>query len=358
MIDQKKRDQAIGSLLAKKGPRLSVYLPTHRSFPDNRQDPILYKNLLQQLEGSLNEALPRRDWEKSMEALKGLLDDTDLWTHTAEGLGVLAAEGQAVTFDLEAPAGPLAQFGEHYYLQPLYPLMDSIGQAYLADLSRDRFALFLVSRDGVVRVEEPQIKSSFPELFDDFDAEKNRNTGSSTGEAGGKHDYRNKSEEIRKDKEKYFRYLDGALANVSKASGLPIILTGTDAVLSEYRQLMKGNFYLEGMIKQPLESMDAESVIKEAKVILKPHLEKGLDSLRTLISNKRKEGKTAFDIKDILTAAQQGRVDILILPAAFAEGEEARLHQAAEQVLLNGGQLHTDFDSHLDLPGGRLALLR
>lgn len=358
MIDQKKRDQMIGGLLQKKAPRLSVYLPTHRSFPDNRQDPILYKNLLQQLETSLSETLPKREWQDSLDAMKRLLDDTDLWLHTTEGLGVLAAEGEAVTFDLEAPAGPLAQFGEHFYLQPLYPLMDAIGQAYLADLSRDRFALFLVSRDGVVRVEEPQIKSSFPELFDDFDAEKNRNTGSSTGEAGGKHDYRNKSEEMRKDKQKYFRYLDGALANVYKSSGLPIILTGTDAILSEYRLVMKGNFYLDGMIKQPLESMDAPAVIKEAKDILKPHLDRGLDSLRTLISNKRKENKTAFELNDILSAAQEGRVEALLLPGEFAQGEEAPLHKAAEQTLLNGGKVQTDFGNHLDLPGGRLALLR
>ncbi|NLD34271.1 MAG: hypothetical protein GX653_05110, partial [Clostridiales bacterium] len=45
-------------------PRISLYLPTHRVQPDNQQDPIQFKNLLQQAEKRLTEeeAYPRRQW--------------------------------------------------------------------------------------------------------------------------------------------------------------------------------------------------------------------------------------------------------------------------------------------------------
>ncbi|NLG74831.1 MAG: hypothetical protein GX535_01195, partial [Xanthomonadaceae bacterium] len=36
-------------------PCLSLYQPTHRSFPDNRQDSIRFKNLVRQLQQSLAE---------------------------------------------------------------------------------------------------------------------------------------------------------------------------------------------------------------------------------------------------------------------------------------------------------------
>ena len=34
---------------------ISLYQPTHRSFPLNKQDPIVFKNLLKELEASLDE---------------------------------------------------------------------------------------------------------------------------------------------------------------------------------------------------------------------------------------------------------------------------------------------------------------
>ena len=37
------------------GPCLSLYQPTHRSHPENQQDPIRFKNLLRSLEQSLAE---------------------------------------------------------------------------------------------------------------------------------------------------------------------------------------------------------------------------------------------------------------------------------------------------------------
>ena len=37
------------------GPCLSLYQPTQRSFPDSRQNPIRYKNLLKELQRSLGE---------------------------------------------------------------------------------------------------------------------------------------------------------------------------------------------------------------------------------------------------------------------------------------------------------------
>lgn len=42
-------------------PCLSLYQPTHRHHPDNRQDPIRYRNLLREMEDSLGRKYPTGD---------------------------------------------------------------------------------------------------------------------------------------------------------------------------------------------------------------------------------------------------------------------------------------------------------
>ncbi len=358
MIDLNKRDTQMAELLKAQGPRVSIFIPTHRAFPDNRRDPIAYKNQLQEAEAKLAAAYPRREWQEMLERLQELLEDTDFWNHTTEGLAVLAGGNTMATFRLDAPVGPMNTVGSQYHLPPIYPMLQSISQAYLADISRDRFTVHQVSREGVEQVELPDIKASFPELFDDFDAGSNLNVGTYSGLIGTHHGHRARPEEIEKDREKYFRYLDGAFAKLYRDTGLPLILAGTQSNLAEFRQLAKGDFYLEGAIEKPLDAMEQKELQEMLRRIMQPHQEKALGALRTTISNKRKENRVAADLGALREAAREGRVETLLVPGTPKENERQALDEAAEQVLLNGGEVFSlDWDT-LDALGGRMALLR
>lgn len=358
MIDLKKRDRVVGVMMAMEAPKLSIYLPTHRSFPENKQDPILYKNLVQQAEAELDGKYPRRLWEGTIAALNRLLDDTELWMHTSEGLGVLAAGDRVESFDLERPAGPMVQIGGHFHLLPLYPLVDSMGQAYLMDISLDRFRSFHVNRDGLAEISLPEIKGSFTELFDDSDAQRHMNTGSAAGESGGYHGYQHKDAQMSRDTTKYFRYLDDAFTKLYRRDGLPVILAGTEASQAEFRKLAKGTFYLAGGISQPLESLSFKAALELVNKILAPTLEKSMGSLRTQISNKRSEKKALSDLKEIAAAAAEGRVESLLVTNAAGSDSLRELEEPVEQVLLYGGQLSLDSDGLLGLNEPQLALLR
>ena len=358
MIDEKRRDKLVGELIAEDTPRISLYIPTHRAYPDNRQDPIVYKNQLKLVENALEERSPRRDWEKTFEKMQLLLEDENFWMHTTEGLGVLGAGGRAETFLLDSPEDPAFYVGDDFHLLPLYPLIGSLSQAYLADISRDRFIMYYAGSEGITEMEMPDIKNDFSELFDDFDANANLRTGSYGGLSGALHGHGSKPEEPDKDREKYFRYLDGAFASLNKKSGLPVILAGTQDSLNEFSALAKGAFYLDGKIESPLESLSPDDIAGRIKTILKPSLEKSLSSLRTLINNKQNENKAVGDLKDIAAAAQEGRVELLILPQVLRESEQASMDKAAQQVLQNGGRVYSDRGGALELPHGRLALLR
>ncbi len=358
MLDYAKRDQLINQLIPLEGLKVSLYLPTHRAFPDNRQDPIQYKNLLQQLEAELEKHHPRRDWQAMMDRLKALLDDTDLWLYATEGLAVLAAGEQVHTFRLDAPAGPLYTLGEHLHLLPLYPVLPPLEAVYVADISQDRVNVQRASREGLAPMELPELKKTMSELFEDFDAEGNLRTGSYGGAHGAFHGHDSRSEGVARDRVKYFRYLDDAFAKLIKDSHLPMILAGTTASVTEFRQVAKGNFYLSQGIDRPLEALSADEAMKQITKLIKPRLEQELNSLKTLIINKQKDNKTTQELAAIREAAQSGRVEALLLPGTLPANEQALLDEAISHTLQNGGQVYHDPEGLLALDSRRLALMR
>jgi hypothetical protein len=57
-------DYAAGLLGSHEPPCLSLYQPTHRHHPDNRQDPIRFRNLVKALEQSLRQKYTAREVQR------------------------------------------------------------------------------------------------------------------------------------------------------------------------------------------------------------------------------------------------------------------------------------------------------
>ena len=68
-------------------------MPTHRSHPENLQDPIRYKNLVKQLEESLLQQYSAIELQKFVEPFETLGNNTQSWNHILDGLAVFSATG-------------------------------------------------------------------------------------------------------------------------------------------------------------------------------------------------------------------------------------------------------------------------
>jgi len=72
---------------------LSLYQPTHRRHPDNHQDPIRLRHLVQVLESSLRQQQTSDAVKVLLEPCEALAQDHDFWNHRQGGLAVLGAPG-------------------------------------------------------------------------------------------------------------------------------------------------------------------------------------------------------------------------------------------------------------------------
>jgi len=341
MIDSNRLLDFLTASRSAEGLRVSVYIPTHRIHPDNKADPILYKNQLQQLQAQLEKDHQPREWEGQLKRMSALLEDGDLWRHTAQGLGVLAAGDRTESFILERAVEPLHAAGRHFHLLPLFHQDEQVRDAMLVDLSRDRYIAYQVNQYQITQMRLEDVKNYFTDLFSDFDLNSNRD-----------------QLERRKDREKYFRYLDEEFLKLYKEQGLHVILAGTRDTLAQFKSLAQGSQYLDGVIDQPLETLSDKQTISAVKDILRPLYEGWLAALNTELSNAQNAGKALTDLGEIRDAAKEGRVSKLVMGVQLPFGTMKTIDQVMDDVLLAGGQIVVVDQADKPLGRDHAAILR
>ena len=323
------------------GQRLSVYIPTHRVHPDNKADPIQYRNQLLNLQAQLEKDHQPKEWEAPLRHMNALLEDGDLWRHTAQGLGVLAAGDKMESFVLERTIEPLNAAGRHFHLLPLFHQDEQVRDAMLVDLSRDRYIAYQVSQNQITPMHLEDVKGTFTELFDDPDMDSNRDILGPL-----------------KDREKYLRYLHEAFLKLYKEEGQRIILAGTRDTLAQFRNLAQGSQYLDGMIDQPLETLSDKQILAAVKDILQPLYKNWLATLDTELSNAHNTGKALNDLGEIRDAAREGRIGKLVMGAQPPAGTMKTVDQAVDDVLLAGGRIVVVDQADKPLGRDHAAILR
>src|SRR5947208_148938 len=106
-------------------PCLSVYLPTARTYPESQQDPVRYRNLLDQAEMQLREARPPAKAVGLMDKFRGLLKDDVFWSHRLDGLAVLGSPDTFHVFELNRQVPERVVVADTFHVKPLLRIAQS-----------------------------------------------------------------------------------------------------------------------------------------------------------------------------------------------------------------------------------------
>src|SRR5438309_11234057 len=111
--------ERLASLLAAhQAPCISLYLPTKRAYPETQQNPILFKDLLNQAEELLRQKYPGGAVHSWLDRLMHLRDDQLFWTQRSDGLAVFAFPDAFEMFDLPRRVPPLAVVADSFDINP------------------------------------------------------------------------------------------------------------------------------------------------------------------------------------------------------------------------------------------------
>ncbi len=345
------------------GPLVSLYQPTHRSFPDNKQDPIVYKNLLRDVEDSLKINSDSRVIESIMKPFYELQDDEGFWNNTMDGIAILASQNKCIVYNLHNTVKAFSVVANSFHIKPLLKAFQSIDNYQLLGLSRKDFSLYQGNRFGFQEIKfDEDVLKTMEDVLGNQHSESYLTYASHGGGTSGQtmfYGQSDRKEENDKDTEKYFRYVDGfVLENYSKKSQLPLILVGLQEYHSHFKSLSKNPYLLEEGINKSIESLDLDELENRAReMIMVINVEK-IKNLANSYLQAEAESLGSSDLALVAKAAYEGRVKTILIEEDKIEPGKIEytngrikfgdidspelddiLDDLAELVLLNGGNV-------------------
>jgi len=222
-------DYSAGLFDVAQPPCLSLYQPTHRSFPENRQDPIRFRNLLKAIETALGQNYPRRETRPLLAPFLWLIIMSVSSTKALDGLAVLAAADLFRVYRLQRPMPERVVVADSFHTKPLLRVLQSADRYQILGLNRQEMRLFEGNRDAVDEIEPAlEVPRTIADAVGERAGEperKNRVYGPAAPGATTRHGTDVREEGVANDTERFFRAVDRAvLEHHSRPSGLPLLL--------------------------------------------------------------------------------------------------------------------------------------
>ena len=301
-------------------PCLSLYQPTHRHNPDNRQDPIRFGNLVKELETSLRQQYPADETRHFLEPFEALAHDHDFWDHTLDGLAVLSGPNLFHIFQLRRQVAELAVVADSFHTKPLRRFLQSSGHYQILGLSLSKIQIFEGNRDALDEIDPaPGVPRTISEALGDklTDPYSSISTHGGAGQSiAVHHGQGGKMDEIDNDTERFFRAVDRAVLEYhSRPSGLPLIL----AALSEHHHLFHSishNPFLmaEGLHINP-DDLSIDELRERAWQVVEPQYQAKLAKLASEFVEAKSKELGSDDLAQVAQAAATGRVAALLIEA-------------------------------------------
>ena len=294
-------------------PCISLYMPTHRSHPENLQDVIRFKNLLKELEASLVQKYAASEVKKSLEPFEAIIDDENLWNQTIEGLAIFSAKGFFKVIKLQESVKELAMVADSFHTKPLRQYLQSTDRYHVLGIGLKDIQLFEGNRHSLVKLD---LQADVPETLTQALGDELTEKHSSIDSAGIHFGQGGKSDEEDNDTARFFRAVSKSIyENYSKPIGLPLILAALPNHHNLFHKVNKNPLLLANGIDTNPESVAIEKLAQMAWSIMEPEYLGKLDSVVEKFAQEKANGKGSDDMKEIGVAAVEGKIETLIIEA-------------------------------------------
>jgi hypothetical protein len=305
------------------GTRVSLFAPTHRvSGPkEGEADRLRWKNLLTAVEGALLEdGHERRQVQELLAPAWELHGDGMAWSHMADGLAMyLAPGGWSATYRVPLELPELGALGPGFVLGPVLPLLSDQNYVVLT-LSQKDVRVLRGSRDRIGELDVPAVPRAFDDVFEpdgpSSDSVPRPTASGRTGQAGSVYYGASSNDNVHKeDVTEFFREVARGVEQHLAGRSIPMILAGLPEWVAVYRELSSYPHVVEGAIERNPDDMSAEDLRAAAWELVERRLEQDGSRLLDRFHEQRARGTGAAGAEDVATAAQEGRVDTLLLTA-------------------------------------------
>jgi hypothetical protein len=302
-------------------PCLSLYQPTHRHHPGNQEDPIRFRNLIKELDESLQEKYSTAEIRTLMEPFEALSRDHAFWNQTTDRIAVFGAPGLFQVFGLQRTTPELAVVADSFHTNPLMRFLQSSDRFQVLALNLSEIKLFEGNRDALDEINlAPGVPRTLTEALGEELTEPHQTVASYGGTGGAsvamRHGHGDRKDETDIDTERFFRRVDRAiLESHSQPSGLPLILAALPEHQGHFRKHSQNPSLLEEGIRVHPDALPMPEFRERAWHIFQPQYQSRLAKLADEFAVAKSKGLGQENVKQVAVAGATGRIATLLIEA-------------------------------------------
>ena len=283
-------------------PALTITVPTHRTSPDNRQDPIRVKNLVEQAGTRLLAEFSKREIAPLLANLEKLVEEID-YRYTLDGLALFVNRDFARTVQLPFTLKEHVHVGETFLARDLVFAMNRTPRYWVLVLSEKPTRLYEATRDDLIEIQD----GGFPITHEGPGGEQSLPGGFGIKKSA----YRDERHR------QFFRKVDDVLKPFLANDPQPLIVAGVERYLAFFNEVSADTKFVSGTITG---SHDKTSPYKLSQLI-RPLIEKhqaekrqeALEQLERAVS----ERKFVSAIGEVWRLAHEGSGALLLVEEDF-----------------------------------------
>ncbi len=367
---------------------ISLFLPTFRAGGevDSHEGELRLKNLMKELGKKLeSKGLKNREIDLIMKPLHSLIEDVHFWRNQSDGLALFLQDGNMETYTLPLHFDEFIYVSDHYYLKSVVPLFSDNGKFYLLTLSLKNVRLFEGSRHAIIEIDAEDVLPGRLEDVVGYDYEE-KSLQFRTGHGGNPaqkeagaafHGHGSGKDDALHETDKFFRAVDDGVMQILHDEKDPLILACVEKYYSPYKKANNYKYLYEKFVDRNPDEDDPVFLHELAWDLVKEKFLRERKDKVAQFLNLSAGGKTSDDLKEIIPAAVDGRIDTLFLQKGIEHygiynhenhevmmGEDhvnpaALFNMAAVHTMKNGGSVYTAEPEDMPLKDSEInALMR
>jgi hypothetical protein len=351
---------------------VSLYMPTHPAHLERQQeDQLRLRNLIDEARTQMVHTAPTLrtpDVQAMLQPATKLLQfDGDFWKHQRGGLAIFLAPGFSRVYRLPLDCEPMVMVSSRFYVRPLLPLLTGHGRFYLLALSQNQVRLFHATQDGINEVELQDVPTSMEEAlaYDDPERQLQFHGAAAAPGAAGKRAavFYGRDAPSSYKKEALLRYcqqVNAGLRPYLHNESAPLLLACVDYLFAIYQEANSYTHLFPTCVSGSPDRLGAKALHEKAWALVQPSFQQAREEAQARYWRLLGKGQASADVKRIVVAASQGRVETLFTAAAGQQwgtvnqqtgevclhehaipDDQELLNLAAIYTLTNGGMVYT-----------------
>jgi hypothetical protein len=312
-------------------PSVSILMPTHRTHPEEQQDPIRLKNLLDEAQQRLEAEVGKRPSWPVMKRLEALSDEVD-WRTNDEGLALFASEDFGAWYRLPFPVEERVAVDRSFETREILYALHRMPRYRALSLEEEATRLF----EGTGAALEEVRDGGFPISW--------RGPGGVTRRPDGA--MMQRSNVRQSHLQEFYTEVDRVLAAATGNDPLPLVLMGTRNTLSYFEPVST----YPGQVAARIEGNYAKAAPAAIAEVAWPRLQEWLEVQRHAViaevASAQGNGLLAVGIEDAWKAALEGRGAKLVVDEGYRQA--AVIHRDEWRLELVHADASIPEPAHLD----------